>query len=200
MDRLATAGKVVAICLMFIVVSNSGAALTIEANAIHKLPRMLTYEEQLDETLAPLGLNAKDVLFVARTLTSESDRADEQRMVAWTIRNRVESRFRGDSTYTQVVLAPQQFSGWFISRARDRMLALTWSTRNRSDWDEAIEITLAVMRAPRELNPIPNINHYYSPVSMIPKGAEPFWAKNELPEVIIPGQGFDRFRFFSEID
>src|SRR3990167_5555288 len=54
---------------------------------------------------------AKDILWLARILYSESKVREEQIIIAWVVRNRVESGFRGAQSYKDVAISPAQFSG-----------------------------------------------------------------------------------------
>ena len=56
----------------------------------------------LEELRALPPMRMDEVIWLARCLLSESDRTDEQRLVAWVVRNRVETRYRGYS-YREVV-------------------------------------------------------------------------------------------------
>src|SRR5690606_33922553 len=90
---------------------------------------------------------ADEILWLARCIYSESDRAHEQRLVAWVVRNRVETRFRGD-TYRDVVLEERQFSAFNEpTPRRARILALTHDSRQPA-WRSALEIAREVYHAP----------------------------------------------------
>ena len=55
---------------------------------------------------------SEDVLWLARCIYSETKRAPEQELVAWVIRNRVETGYRGQRSYEGAVLDPYQFSAF----------------------------------------------------------------------------------------
>jgi len=181
--------------------AESGSSTTTYSKEV--LPRRATYEERLDEEMIPYGINARDVLWVARTLTSESGRHREQRLVMWTIRNRRDAKYRGDSTYTEVVLSPSQYSVWRSDRntegKRREIMALNFQTENAA-WQETLALTINIMKADASLNPIPGIKHFYSPISMPVRHPEPVWAKGKVPEIVVPGVRKDRFRFYASID
>ena len=59
-----------------------------------------------------LGTIDRETLWLARCVYSETNRPEEMELVAWTIRNRVETRYRGQSTYRGTVLDPFQFSAF----------------------------------------------------------------------------------------
>ena len=145
-------------------------------------------------------LERDEILWLARCIYSESDRADEQRLVAWVVRNRVETRFRGDS-YREVVLEARQFSAFNDpTPRRARILALTEADTNPA-WQRALDIAREVYHARTTERPFPaTTRHFYSPVSM--KGrAEPHWAVAETP-LPLASMNIDpyRFRFFDGID
>ena len=83
-----------------------------------------------------------DVLWLARCVLSESNRADEQRYVAWVVRNRVETGYRGTS-YREVVLEPYQFSAFNEPSERRRYLTgLGENTRGDKAWRSVLGIAL----------------------------------------------------------
>lgn len=141
-----------------------------------------------------------EVLWLARCIYSESDQGHEQRLVAWVVRNRVETQFRGTS-YREVVLEPRQFSAFNDpTRRRAHILSLDQNSINRP-WRQALDIALDVYGAPASKRPFPNTTrHFYSPISM-EGGATPHWAKNETP-LSSRALGVDpyRFKFFDGID
>ena len=141
-----------------------------------------------------------EVLWLSRAVYSESDRADEQELVAWVIRNRVETGYRGDS-YREVVLEPMQFSAFNTpSERRDYILGLDQHDVVPS-WMQAVEVSLDVYSARPVDRPFAiDTRHFYSPVSMVGR-SEPTWASSGTP-LSSPALGVDpdRFRFFSGID
>ena len=54
-------------------------------------------------------LEQDEVLWLARCVYSESNLKHEQKVIAWVVRNRVDTEYRGTS-YREVVLEPLQFS------------------------------------------------------------------------------------------
>ena len=146
------------------------------------LEEMKERMEALEDSLAQSSLKQKQLevfseedLWLARAVYSETKNMYEMELVAWVIRNRVETRYRGKTTYRGVVLDPFQFSAFNTEAGRRRLERLTPAVKERA-WRQALRIAHYVRRAPAEINPLPGILHYYSPVSMKPKGAEPHWA------------------------
>ena len=141
-----------------------------------------------------------EVIWLARCIYSESDRGHEQRLVAWVVRNRAETDYRG-TTYREVVLEPKQFSAFNQpSIRRNHILSLTPYSLSRA-WRQALTIALEVYQAPASQRPFDiTTRHFYSPVSM-EGGRTPHWAINA--EALSPARlGIDpyRFRFFAGID
>ncbi len=66
---------------------------------------------------APADLE-EPTLWLARAIYSETKLPHEQELVAWVVRNRVETAYRGRRTYRAVVLDPYQFSA-FQPRRRE---------------------------------------------------------------------------------
>lgn len=155
----------------------------------------------LDARLRSLSqIELDEVTWLARCIYSESDRPHEQELVAWVVRNRVETQYRG-TTYREVVLEYKQFSAFNSpSRRRDHILSLNPNTPSRP-WQRALGIALRVYQsAPTQRPFAQTVRHFYSPVSM--KGrSEPHWAG--LGEPLSSARlGVDphRFRFFSNVD
>ena len=161
-------------------------------------------EVAADEVAARLRqltpLQADEVLWLARCIYSESDRPHEQRLVAWVVRNRVETRYRGH-TYREVVLETKQFSAFNAATARrTHILGLTPEAKMPA-WQEALRIALDVYTAAPEDRPFPvATRHFYSPVSMVGR-SEPTWAEGESA-LSSSALGVDphRFQFFASID
>lgn len=148
--------------------------------------------------LTPLQVD--EVLWLARCVYSESDRPHEQRLVAWVVRNRVETRYRG-YTYREVVLETKQFSAFNTpSPRREHILSLHQDAKLPA-WRDVLRIALDVYEADPRERPFPvTTRHFYSPVSMVGR-TEPAWVEGMQPlssEAL--GVDPDRFRFFDGID
>ncbi len=142
----------------------------------------------------------EDVLWLARCVYSESDLEHEQRLVAWVVRNRVETAYRG-ATYREVVLEPYQFSAFNHPNARRaHILGLTLESASRA-WRQAARAALDVYLAPPEARPFaPTTRHFFSPVSMRGR-KQPHWA---VGETALDSEGLGispvRFQFYAGID
>jgi len=122
-----------------------------------------------------------ETLWLARAVYSESKKPAEQELVAWTIRNRVETSFRGRTSYRGVVLDPYQFSGFNPNHPR-RTYYLNLSPRSQAEgWQRTLSIAFHVRHAPEELRPFSEYTrHFYSERSMVGR-AHPQWAHNLDP-------------------
>ena len=155
------------------------------------------------EPLPPHKLQSVDeeTLWLARGLYSETNRPEEMELVAWSIRNRVETSYRGKDTYEEVVLDPWQFSAFnHNSGKRGYFTSLTPSSQ-ADLWAEALTIAKVVKEAPAELRPFSlQTRHYYSERSMVGR-RQPAWAVGETP--VSPNRLFEleaqRFRFYENI-
>jgi spore germination cell wall hydrolase CwlJ-like protein len=140
----------------------------------------------------------QEVLWFARAIYSETKKPEEQTLVAWVIRNRVESDFYPD-TYKEVVLQQGQFSGMHASdRQYSTNIALDYDDSNDA-WNSALSIARAVYFADPILRPLPaGVMHFYSPVSVT---RTPSWASEKEPAHIVrdPATNSVRFAFYADI-
>ena len=141
-----------------------------------------------------------DVLWTARCIYSETKRPEEQELVAWVIRNRVETGYRGKSTYEGVVLDRYQFSAFNPGSSKRRLYTSLTPDSDAAGWQKALEIAHEVVHAPAELRPFDErTRHFYSERSMR-GGRTPAWARGKTP--VRPARyrvDPRRFRFFSRI-
>lgn len=149
-------------------------------------------------TLPPIEQD--EVIWLARCIYSESDRPHEQELVAWVVRNRVETEYRGRS-YREVILEAKQFSAFNEpSKRRDHILSLSPETPLRS-WQRTLKTALDVYQAPASDRPFSlTVRHFYSPVSMV-GGREPHWVDSGKA-LSSSRLGVDRrrFIFFDDVD
>lgn len=138
------------------------------------------------------------LLWLARCIYSETKRPVEQLLVAWVVRNRVETQYRGNTSYRDVVLAPYQFSAFNPDApSRTFYTNLTVSARG-PEWDQALRIARYVMQAPPSARPFSIMTrHFYSPRSMTDANP-PNWAQN-YRALRVEGHMIDveRFRFYT---
>lgn len=172
----------------------------VQAQADDALPDDDAVATALDrlQQLSPLQMD--EVLWLARGIYSESNRAHEQYLVAWVIRNRVETDFRGTS-YRNVVLAPRQFSAFNDPTPRRTYLLSLDQTTTLESWRTAVAIAFDVYHAPVTDRPFArSTRHFYSPISMQGRAA-PRWAESATPLAATElGVDPQRFRFYDTID
>lgn len=141
-----------------------------------------------------------DVLWLARCIYSETKRADEQELVAWVVRNRVETGYRGEREYEDVVLDPYQFSAFNPGDPKRRLYTSLAPTADSPAFVQALEVAHAVYYAPDSARPFPErTRHFYSERSMVGAKA-PNWSAGHTP-VRLTGFRVDpkRFRFYSGV-
>jgi hypothetical protein len=139
-----------------------------------------------------------DVLWLARCIYSETKRDHEQELVAWVVRNRVETGYRGQSTYEGTVLDPYQFSAFNPGSSKRRLYTTLTPTSNSASFLSALEVAHKVYYAPASKRPFPKTTrHFYSERSMR-GGRTPTWAEGERPVTPVKHRvDPKRFRFYS---
>ena len=143
---------------------------------------------------------SEDVLWLARCIYSETKRAPEQELVAWVIRNRVETGYRGQRSYEGAVLDPYQFSAFNPGSAKRRLYLGLDGQSDAAGWQQALEVAHKVYYAAAEDRPFPQTTrHFYSERSMV-GGRTPAWAKGKTPVQPVRFRPDPRrFRFYSAI-
>ncbi len=153
------------------------------------------------EPLEP-SLIDEETLWLARCIYSETKRPDEQELVAWVVRNRVESQYRGKRSYQDVVLDPYQFSAFNpSSRKYAHYTALNLDTQDPR-WQHAINIAYHVRYAEPSLRPFSRkTRHFYSERSMRGSQTHPQWAAGLEPVTPLRPVELEtkRFRFFEGV-
>lgn len=152
------------------------------------------------ERLSASAFEADEILWLARCIYSESDRPDEQRLVAWVVRNRVETGYRGD-TYREVVLEDRQFSAFNEPTPRRARIVDLTAEDKLPGWQTALQIAREVYHAGPSSRPFPvTTRHFFSPISMKNR-AVPHWAVDKTPlSLAVHDIDPHRFRFFDGID
>ena len=174
-------------------------------------------------------VSAADAVWMARCIVTEAGNPAHFPFVAWTIRNRKDTRYRssvtGASTYQSVVLDPYQYSAFNGAGLNGRgsmrnphgRAAIQMQANSTSStfphWADALRVATAVIGAPESQNifarytPRPNlVRHYYSPRAMSPSNSHPLWAyignnrRNGLrTHLPIPAVGTS-FKFYHNIN
>ena len=142
-----------------------------------------------------------ETLWLARCIYSETKRPEEQELIAWVVRNRVESRYRGKSTYRQVVLDPFQFSAFNEEGPKSSYYRSLNVKHKQEGWKRALTIAYYVRHARPHYRPFSDQTfHFYSERSM--RGRKvPDWARGLTP-IQTPGRyqlDARRFRFYAGI-
>lgn len=168
-----------------------------EANTLI-LPDLKRLEPLTAKSLRSLN---SETLWLARVIYSETKQPEEQELVAWVVRNRVETGYRGKRTYRDTVLDRLQFSAFNPgSPKRDYYSSL--NVRSKAPgWQRALRIAHEVRKMPLSLRPFSSTTrHFYSEQSMVGT-AHPNWAAGKRP--VTPRRNFTlnakRFRFFENI-
>ncbi|MDQ5927977.1 MAG: hypothetical protein QG633_415 [Patescibacteria group bacterium] len=146
-------------------------------------------------SISVLGFSKVDdeILWFARTIYSETKKASEQELVAWVIRNRVESGAYGGDSYEDVVLARGQFSGMHATdKQYPTNISMSYQDSSPS-WDSAVSIARSVYYADADLNPLSSdVMHFYSPISVM---NTPSWAVGLEPAHTVADPVTSRIRF-----
>jgi hypothetical protein len=142
-----------------------------------------------------------ETLWLARVIYSETKRPEEMELVAWVVRNRVETGYRGRASYRAAVLDPYQFSAFNPGdRKRQHYSNLTHRS-NAPGFDRALTIAHTVKHAGEHFRPFSQTTrHFYSERSMVGV-RHPAWAKDGTK--VDPKRSFTlderRFRFFADV-
>ena len=142
-----------------------------------------------------------ETLWLARCIYSESKQPREQELIAWVIRNRVETNYRGNRTYRETVLDPYQFSAFNPGNPKRNRFTNLDVHSDAEGWQRALSIADRVRDADASQRPFArDTRHFYSERSMA-GGRQPNWAHGERP--VKPDRPYEidveRFRFYSDV-
>jgi hypothetical protein len=145
---------------------------------INVLPTAIAAEKEASVT-SVTQFDKQEILWLARGIYSETKNKEEMRLIAWAIRNRAETKYRG-TTYQEVLLSERQFSGLHISSPEYRNNRfLNYNDTKNEDWLLALSVANEVYTANSSLRPFPEtVRHFYSPLQA--KNA-PAWTREEIP-------------------
>lgn len=182
-----------------------GSAELVERTSTELDPVDLSLETaDLDvEKMTPLPPEEIDAetLWLARCVYSETKRPREQALVAWVVRNRVETAYRGSRTYEDAVLDPYQFSAFNPENTgREYLFNLERTTPSES-WQRALRIAHYVRTQEASARPFPiKTRHFFSERSMLGR-SHPNWAEHRKLVAINDRYDIDerRFRFYRDI-
>lgn len=151
--------------------------------------------------LVPAEAMDSETLWLARCIYSETNRPEEQELIAWVVRNRVESSYRNKKTYRQVVLDPFQFSAFNQDSEKSTFYRALNLNHNHEGWKRALTIAYYVRHARPHYRPFSDQTlHFYSEQSMVGR-KKPVWAKGLAPVETPQRYRLDerRFRFYEGI-
>lgn len=143
-----------------------------------------------------------ETLWLARVIYSETKRPEEQELVAWVVRNRVETAYRGKRTYEDVALDPYQFSAFNPDSRKLRYYSkLTVQSKARG-WKKTLALAYYVRHAAPKLRPFSvKTRHFYSEQALPAHIDHPKWTKGLQP--VIPRRPLEldaqRFRFYTDV-
>ncbi len=149
----------------------------------------------------PPSTVSENTLWLARAIYSETKFPHEQELVAWVIRNRVETGYRGQTTYRDVILDPYQFSAFNPGESKRSFYLRLTPEMQLPGWQQALWIAHYVRHAAPEHRPFSiETRHFYSQRSMQGHG-HPYWANGQ--QFVTPGWDYQvnerRFRFYKKI-
>lgn len=142
-----------------------------------------------------------ETLWLARAIYSETKQVHEQELVAWVIRNRVDTGYRSQHTYEGVVLDPYQFSAFNPGSPKRAFYTSLTPTDSLPGWQRALRIAHYVRHAEASQRPFSiKTRHFYSERSMVGR-AHPYWANDR--QLVMPNWTYRvderRFRFYEAI-
>ena len=148
-----------------------------------------TVRDSLDNSLS------RDVLWLTRAIYSETDRPLEMYYVAHVIKNRVETCYRGQCTYKDVILDPYQFSAFNNNNQYYRNVNKS-NARRLGPWIAAKQVALDVYM--EDIDPTQGSTHFFSQVSMV-DNSFPHWAYSGEQIIVNNTIEEERFRFYKNV-
>lgn len=142
-----------------------------------------------------------ETLWLARAIYSETKLVHEQELVAWVIRNRVETGYRGKHSYRDVILDPYQFSAFNPGHPKRAFYSSLTPVDSLPGWQRALRIAHYVRHADAAYRPFSiKTRHFYSEQSMVGR-RHPHWANHR--QRVTPNWTYRvdqrRFRFYEAI-
>ena len=146
---------------------------------ISMFPAQTAVDDAKQETPNASPFEEQEILWLARGVYSETKNEEEMRLIAWVIRNRVETKYRG-TTYREVLLSERQFSGLHASSSEYKNnLSLGYDDMKNKDWRMALSVAKEIYTEDESLRPFPKtVRHFFSPALI---DATPEWARKESP-------------------
>jgi len=142
-----------------------------------------------------------ETLWLARIIYSETKRPTEQELVAWVVRNRVDTIYRGKNTYRDVALDPYQFSA-FNPNSRKRTYYSSLGVHAKAPgWQKALALAYHVRYAPPRYRPFSPVTRHFFSERSLQQNAHPEWTVGLQPVTPKrPGKlDAQRFRFYEGV-
>lgn len=154
-----------------------GNLITTGTLGINTLPAQ-TIANNAEKEPPATPFQQEEILWLARGVYSETKNEEEMHLIAWVIRNRVETKYRG-TTYQEVLTSEKQFSGLHISSLEYKNNhSLDYSDTKNKNWRAALATAKEVYTADESDRPFPKtVRHFYSPSLT----DAPDWARDETP-------------------
>lgn len=160
-----------------------------------------TSARSAESVAPPTNVNA-ETLWLARAVYSETKLPHEQELVAWVVRNRVDTGYRGSSTYREAVLDPYQFSAFNPGSPKRSLLMSLGPDTPLPRWQQALWVAHYVRHAEPVYRPFSiETRHFYSERSMDGRRA-PYWAEGTRfvsPNAQQYTVDEQRFRFLKQV-
>lgn len=143
----------------------------------------------------------EETLWLARCIYSETKLPHEQELVAWVVRNRVETNYRGRDTYEGVVLDPYQFSAFNPSHPKRSYYASLTPMDSIAAWQQALRIAYQVRNANTSQRPFSIETRHFFSIQSMPDEHLPHWVQNRRR--VDPNWSYRvdqrRFRFYEAV-
>ncbi|MCA1807554.1 MAG: cell wall hydrolase [Actinobacteria bacterium] len=134
----------------------------------------------------------REVLWLARIMYSETKRAEEQKLIGWVVRNRVDTGYTG-RTYEDVAKYSAQFSGLHPTDKRYEHNISRWYKSSGESWQSALSLAKEVYFADDSERPLAlTTRHFYSPNAV---SRTPAWAKDQQAVKLIKDPKTNTVRF-----
>lgn len=134
----------------------------------------------------------EEILWLARIMYSETKRLDEQRIIGWVVRNRVDTGYTG-RTYENVAKHSGQFSGLHPYDNRYEHNMSRWYSSSGKSWQQALSLAKEIYFADDSERPLAlTTRHFYSPNAA---SRTPAWAKNRQAVQVIKDPHTNQVRF-----
>jgi len=176
-------------------IMKDGVTFALLIAVVFSMSALTTVADEVSEDLREAvedSVTNREILWFARTIYSETKKKEEQLLIAWVIRNRVESQKFPD-TYEAVVRQPRQFSGLNPSDQQYWVNVGMQYGESGPGWDSALAVAEAVYSANSIFRPFAtNVLHFYSPRSV---ASTPSWAADIKATHVVRDTETESIRF-----